>query len=89
MSFRRYVGKVVQVTAKDAADQPVVYLAKLFEYEQSGIWLHHTADVAVAKEDQRVFDGYLFIPHTHIISVFGCDELDQAVGNNLEAEASS
>lgn len=89
MSFRRYVGKVVQVTARDASGQPSVYLAKLFEYEQSGIWLHHTTDVAVTPGDKRAFDGYLFIPHVHIISVFGCDELDQAVENNLEAEANA
>jgi len=87
VSFRRYVGKVVQVTAKDSAGQPVVYLAKLFEYEQSGIWLHHAAEVAIAQGRQSVFNGYLFIPHSHIINVFGCDELDHAVENNLEGEA--
>lgn len=79
MSFRRYVGKHVEVSAKDAAGQPVVFLAKLFEYEQSGIWLHYTKDVVIAGGRARPFEGFLFIPHEQIISVFGCDELDSAV----------
>jgi hypothetical protein len=79
VSFRRYVGKVVEVTARDAQGEPAVYLAKLFEYEQSGIWLHYAKEVAIAPGQQRRFEGYLFIPHEHILSVFGCDELDAAV----------
>ena len=79
MSFRRYVGKVVRATARGADGAPVIYLAKLFEYEESGIWLHHSDEVELPGGEAREFAGYLFIPHTHLVNVFGCDELDKAV----------
>jgi len=87
VSFRRYVGKYVEVNVKDGGGQPVVYLAKLFEYEQSGIWLHYEKDVVVAGGRARKFEGFLFIPHEQIISVFGCDDLDTAVEDAVEQEA--
>jgi hypothetical protein len=83
VSFRRYVGKVVRVTARGADGAPATYLAKLFEYEESGIWLHHTDEVKLPGGETRKFDGYLFIPHTHLVNVFGCDELDKAVDELL------
>lgn len=79
MSFRRYVGKVVQVTARGADGAPDVYLAKLFEYEAGGIWLHHDKSVSLPDGSNQPFSGYLFIPHEQILTVFGCDELDRAV----------
>jgi hypothetical protein len=86
VSFRRYVGKYVEVSVKDAGGQPLVYVAKLFEYEQSGIWLHYSKDVVVVGGQARNFEGYLFIPHEQIISVFGCDDLDTAVEDAAEQE---
>lgn len=88
MSFRRYVGKFVEVTARDAAGEPVVLVAKLFEYEQSGIWLHYSKDVVFADGRELPFEGFLFIPHQQIVHVFGCDELDRAVEEAAEKGAS-
>lgn len=79
MSFRRYVGKFVQVLARGADGTPVTYLAKLYEYEAGGIWLHHDLKVSLPGGTSRQCCGYLFIPHEQIINVFGCDELDRAV----------
>ena len=79
MSFRRYVGKYVQVTARGVDGSPVEYLAKLFEYEQAGIWLHHGRKVTLAAGKAQQFEGYLFIPYTHVVNVFSCDELDQTI----------
>jgi hypothetical protein len=81
------VGKFVEVTAKDAFGQPVVHLAKLFEYEQGGIWLHFSKDVVIAGGRARPFEGYLFIPHEQLVHVFGSDGLDSAVEEAAEKGA--
>ena len=86
MSFRRYVGKYVQVTARSADGVPETVLAKLFEYEEGGIWVHHSSPVSMPDGSARTFSGYRFIPREQIITVFGCDELDQAVEEQLAAE---
>lgn len=86
MSFRRYVGKFVQVQARGADGAPEITLAKLFEYEEGGIWLHQDSVVTLPDGSERSFSGYRFIPREQIISVFGCDELDQAVEEQLAAK---
>ena len=80
MSFRRYVGKIVRVTTRGVQDMPAEYIGKLFEYEESGIWVHQRSTVQLPDGSQVELDGLMFLPHTQILHVFASEELDKLAG---------
>ena len=86
MSFRRYVGKVVRVTARGANGAPVEYVCRLFEYEESGIWVRHRTALKLPDGQEVELDGLLFLPHAQIVSVFASEELDKLATPQLAGE---
>ena len=89
MSFRRYVGKIVRVTIRGASGTPVEYIGKLFEYEESGIWVHHRNTVQLPDGSQTELDGLLFLPHTQILHVFASEELDKLAAPMISSKKGS
>ncbi|MDQ3023423.1 MAG: hypothetical protein M3R04_03400 [bacterium] len=85
MSFRRYVGKTVRVTAQGSSGE-VVYSARLFDYDDAGVWLHHSDHVALPGGRTESVDGLLFLPHNRIVNVFAFDGLDELMSDEVERQ---
>lgn len=86
MSFRRYVGKTVHVRAQDVGDGQVEYISRLFDYDDAGIWLHHSGAVTMPSGRQQNVDGLMFIPHDRIYNVFAFDGLDEMMADELKQQ---
>jgi hypothetical protein len=86
MSFRRYVGKTVHITAQAADGGEVEYTARLFDYDDAGIWLHHSGQVHLPGNRQQAVDGLLFLPHSRIVNVFAYDGLDELLADELRQQ---
>ena len=86
MSFRRYVGKTVHVTAEGIAAEKVTYIARLFDYDDGGIWLHHNGKVDVSSSRSEDVEGLLFLPHARIVNVFAFDGLDELLSDEVERQ---
>lgn len=84
MSFRRYVGKTVRITAQGSTGE-VTYNSRLFDYDDAGIWLHHEGSVDVGDRSESV-DGLLFLPHARIVNVFAFDGLDELLADELDRQ---
>lgn len=88
MSFRRYVGKTVRVTAQ-GSDGEVVYNARLFDYDDAGVWLHHSDSVGLPGGRNENVDGLMFLPHSRIINVFAFDGTDELMSDEVERQESA
>jgi hypothetical protein len=84
VSFRRYVGKTVRITAHGSNGE-VVYNARLFDYDDAGVWLHHNSNVDLPGRSQEV-EGLLFLPHSRIVNVFAFDGLDELMADELQQQ---
>ena len=85
MSFRRYVGKTVRVTAQGSTGE-VVYNARLFDYDDAGVWLHHSDSVGLPGGRSEAVDGLLFLPHARIVNVFAFDGTDELMSDEVERQ---
>jgi hypothetical protein len=85
MSFRRYVGKTVRITAQGSNGE-VVYNARLFDYDDAGIWLHHHDGVDLPGGRNEHVEGLLFLPHARIVNVFAFDGLDELMADEVERQ---
>lgn len=85
MSFRRYVGKTVRITAQ-GSDGEVVYNARLFDYDDAGIWLHHQDGVDLPGGRNEKVEGLLFLPHVRIVNVFAFDGLDELMADEISRQ---
>jgi hypothetical protein len=85
MSFRRYVGKTVRITAQ-GRDGELVYNARLFDYDDAGIWLHHQDGVALPGGRTEQVEGLLFLPHSRIVNVFAFDGLDELMADEVRQQ---
>jgi len=86
VSFRRYVGKTVHVTAEGIGHEQVTYIARLFDYDDGGIWLHHSGTVDVSDKRTEDVEGLLFLPHGRIVNVFAFDGLDELLADEIERQ---
>ena len=86
MSFRRYVGKTVRITAQGSGSLgEVVYNARLFDYDDAGIWLHHNGSIDLPGRKENV-EGLLFLPHSRIVNVFAFDGLDELMADEVSRQ---
>jgi hypothetical protein len=85
MSFRRYVGKTVRITALGSNGE-VIYNARLFDYDDAGVWLHHEDSVELSGQRRQQVDGLLFLPHNRIVNVFAFDGLDELLADELQQQ---
>lgn len=86
MSFRRFVGKTVQITSRNNDGGLTRFLAKLFTYDDTGIWFHREKEVELPDGGTDKFEGLMFMPHVHVDSVFASDELNTRI-QAIEAAA--
>jgi hypothetical protein len=85
VSFRRYVGKTVRVTAQGSNGE-VVYNARLFDYDDAGVWLHHSDSVGLPGGRNEKVDGLMFLPHARIVNVFAFDGTDELMSDEVERQ---
>lgn len=86
MSFRRYVGKTVHITAQGAAGDEIEYISRLFDYDDSGVWLHHVGYIGLTDGRKQEVEGLLFLPHSRIVNVFAFDGLDELLADEVRQQ---